>query len=93
MCESALKLRIVFDAITGEKDLGLREYELSIQDWKIVEDLHDVLKVCCSCLFGNTLHVACPNLIMRTSSLDLQGGNKALFCGAALNNCRRHPSH
>lgn len=35
-----------YDEITGNRDMNLRKYKLSPEEWKIVEDLTEVLKVC-----------------------------------------------
>jgi len=45
MLNFAVEYREVLDAITGDRDMKLRQYELSKEDWNIATQLHDVLKV------------------------------------------------
>ena len=45
MLEFAVKYRSALDSITGNRDMKLREYELSGEEWNIVKHLRDVLKV------------------------------------------------
>jgi hypothetical protein len=45
MLEFAVKFRPAIDTITDERDMKLRQYELLEQEWKIVRQLRDVLKV------------------------------------------------
>ncbi|KAG6806923.1 hypothetical protein H0H92_009552 [Tricholoma furcatifolium] len=45
MLEMALEYRDAVDAITADKTLKLRQYELDDSDWKIVSDVVLVLKV------------------------------------------------
>jgi hypothetical protein len=46
MLKFAVKYRVVVDAITGNKQLKLRQYELFDDDWLAIKDLIRVLKVC-----------------------------------------------
>jgi hypothetical protein len=46
MMEFALKYRKPIDAITADKSLKLRKYELDNDDWAIIGDLVAVLEVC-----------------------------------------------
>ena len=46
MLDFAPDYRPAVDAIIDEKEMKLRQYELSDKDWKIVKQLRDVLKVC-----------------------------------------------
>ena len=46
MLEYALKHREAVDTVTQRRDLGLRTFELTDHEWKIVEQLCSVLKVC-----------------------------------------------
>lgn len=46
MMAFALKYRQPVDAITADKTLKLRKYELDSEDWSIVVDLVAVLEVC-----------------------------------------------
>ena len=41
----AVKYREALDAITGDRDMKLRKYELSEEDWTVATQLCDVLKV------------------------------------------------
>lgn len=45
MLEFALKYRKAIDSVSAERDLELRPFELSATEWKIAEQLCDVLKV------------------------------------------------
>lgn len=46
MLEYSLNHRAAINQITQLRDHGLRKFELSDEEWKVVEQLHDVLKVC-----------------------------------------------
>lgn len=48
----AVDYRKVIDRIAGEKDMGLRDYEMDDEEWEIVQQLRDVLKV------SHKLHVS-----------------------------------
>lgn len=45
MMEFAVEYREVVNKILGERDLNLRDYELSAEEWEIATQLRDVLKV------------------------------------------------
>lgn len=45
MLNFAVEYRDALDAITGDRDMKLRQYELSEEDWKVATQLRDVLKV------------------------------------------------
>lgn len=45
MLNFAVEYREALDAITGDRDMKLRQYELSEEDWNIATQLRDVLKV------------------------------------------------
>ena len=45
MLAFALQYRVAIDNITGNKTASLRQYELSDEEWRIVEQLRDTLKV------------------------------------------------
>jgi hypothetical protein len=50
MLEYALKHRKAVDVVTQQRELGLRKFELSDDEWLVVEQLYSVLKVRpCSC--------------------------------------------
>jgi hypothetical protein len=46
MLNFTLKYRKGIDAITDKRTLGLGEYELKPDEWLLVKQLHNVLKVC-----------------------------------------------
>jgi hypothetical protein len=45
MLESAVDYRAAIDAITSNRDLNLRKYELADNEWAIAVNLRDTLKV------------------------------------------------
>ncbi|KAG6852532.1 hypothetical protein C0991_011129 [Blastosporella zonata] len=45
MLEFALKYKTAINAFTGDREMNLRKYELTSQEWTIVQQLHDVLKI------------------------------------------------
>ncbi|KAF5309387.1 hypothetical protein D9619_012291 [Psilocybe cf. subviscida] len=45
MLEFAIEYREVIDAITDERDMKMRKYELDDTEWKIAEELRDILLV------------------------------------------------
>lgn len=45
MLDYALQHREVVDGITQKRELGLRKFELSDEEWTVVEQLHTVLMV------------------------------------------------
>jgi hypothetical protein len=49
MLSFALKHREALTRMTSEKDNGLREYELTRNEWALAEELEQVLKVCDYC--------------------------------------------
>jgi hypothetical protein len=46
MLEYALDHRRAVDLVTQKRELGLRKFELTDDEWQVVEQLRDVLKVC-----------------------------------------------
>lgn len=46
MLDSCLKHRKAIDTFTGDKKNGLRVLEVSAEEWTIVKQLRNVLKVC-----------------------------------------------
>ena len=46
MLKFAIEYRLAIDTITAERDMKLRNYELGKEEWKVAEELCDVLKVC-----------------------------------------------
>jgi len=53
MLDFTVKYRMAIDTMTAARDLGLRNYELEQAEWKIAEDLREVLKVS---QFVTTIH-------------------------------------
>lgn len=49
MLHFAVEYREALDAMTGDRDMKLRQYELSEEDWNIATQLRDVLKVSFIC--------------------------------------------
>lgn len=45
MLEFAVEYREALDAITGDKEMKLRKYEMDNEEWEIARQLRDVLKV------------------------------------------------
>lgn len=58
MVKLAFKFRPAIDDITADKSLKLRKYELDDDDWKVIGDLIQVLKVC----FSSTAVVFWPGV-------------------------------
>ena len=46
MLEYCVRYRAAIDRITQKRDLGLRDFELTDEEWKLAEQLRDSLKVC-----------------------------------------------
>jgi hypothetical protein len=58
MLDSAIRFKAAVKDITSEQDNNLRDYELSRDEWAVLEELRDVLKVSCvlhshKCFAGN----------------------------------------
>ena len=49
MLNFTLRYQKPLQAITSNLDLNLQQYELSREEWKTAEQLHDVLKVLSMC--------------------------------------------
>jgi hypothetical protein len=45
MLEFALKYRAAIDKLSGTREMGLRQFELSKEEWVITEQLRDALQV------------------------------------------------
>ena len=61
----AVQYRTALEAITGDRNLTLRSYELNDEEWHLVEHLYKVLEAC------NSRY--CPSIRYQCSSLlDLQ---------------------
>ena len=45
MLDFAIDYRLAIDAVTSNRDLSLRKYELADNEWAIATNLHDTLKV------------------------------------------------
>jgi len=46
MLKFAIKYCLAIDTITAEHDMKLRDYKLGKEEWKVAEELCNVLKVC-----------------------------------------------
>jgi len=46
MLKFALEYRQVIDGIMADQDAELRVFKLKEEEWKITQQLHDVLEVC-----------------------------------------------
>jgi hypothetical protein len=70
MLDFALDYRPAIDQIIDEKEMKLRHYELSEEEWMIVKQLRDVLKVCSSLLihYPCSLFQYCRSSKMQCSS-------------------------
>ena len=44
MLNFALEYRVPIDAITSDRDLNLRKYELEDDEWEVAQNLCDTLK-------------------------------------------------
>ena len=53
MLNFALEYRKALDMISAEREMELRQCELSEEEWRIAKQLRDVLKVCFGCLFSH----------------------------------------
>jgi hypothetical protein len=51
MLKFAVEYRAALDTITADRNMKLRDYELGREEWKVAEELCDVLKVSYSTLF------------------------------------------
>jgi hypothetical protein len=49
MLKFALEYQQAIDTITADQDVELRAFELSEAEWKIAQQLHDVLEVSSTC--------------------------------------------
>lgn len=47
MLEFALDYQTAIDDISGDRELNLRQYEMSKVEWKLARQLCDILKVHC----------------------------------------------
>jgi hypothetical protein len=54
MLRFAVDYHEALDTITAERSMKLRDYELGKEEWKVAEQLCDVLKVCYSTFILNT---------------------------------------
>ncbi|KAF8867525.1 hypothetical protein BD779DRAFT_1464272 [Infundibulicybe gibba] len=66
MLEFAVKYKKAVDAISGDRTLKLRTYELSTEEWGIATQLRDVLKVHATLYFSR----ATPNLATVIPAMD-----------------------
>jgi hypothetical protein len=87
MLDFVLKYRVAIDGITDKHKLGLSSYGLDDHEWVLLEQLHDVLKVCRVC---STRDQSIHTLI--THSPDPEGCN-ALFLSVVTQSRQCHPGH
>ncbi len=85
MLEIALKYRKAIDSISAERELQLRPFELSNMEWKIAEQLRDILKVS-SCL------PPCIDVCVSCGMPDPQGCD-TVFLLINPQSRDHHPSH
>ena len=50
MLDYTLEHREAVDTVMQQRDLGLQKYELEDNEWEILQQLRDILKVCTLCL-------------------------------------------
>lgn len=88
MLDYALRHREVVDGITQKRELGLRKFELSDEEWTVVEQLHAVLTVS-----TRVILMCSPN--HGHAALGPQGRNTFLLAGDPQpGHCHtRHGSH
>jgi hypothetical protein len=51
MLDFAISYRAALDTITSDRDMKLRQFELSEEDWDTAVQLRDALKVCVELLY------------------------------------------
>ncbi|KAF9225172.1 hypothetical protein BS17DRAFT_794829 [Gyrodon lividus] len=68
MLEYALKHRRAVDVVTQQRELGLRKFELSDNEWLVIEQLYSMLKI----LKDATLFFSrsTPNLVTVVPAMD-----------------------
>jgi hypothetical protein len=59
MLNFAIDYRAAIDAITSNRDLNLRKYELEDNEWVIAVNLRDTLKVCTVLFYCAILSLNC----------------------------------
>ena len=84
MLHFALEYRLAIDAMTAMRDLRLRKYELSPEEWEIAKELRDVLKV----LFSLYSSFSSLNCFL----IDFQGRDTLLLAWHP-KSCHCHPSN
>jgi hypothetical protein len=86
MLDFALKYRVAIDGITDKHRLGLSSYGLDDHEWVLLEQLRDILKVCCVCsTYDQSIHT------LITCSPDPEGCN-TLFLAVVAQSRQCHPS-
>jgi len=67
MLNFAVEYQKALDAISADCDMELRKFELTENEWKIVAQLRDMLKVSCNFSFSHILDLgACLRRYSRT---------------------------
>jgi len=69
MLDFAIKYCDALDTITGDRDMNLRQYELSKKDWNVAIQLQDVLKVRFIVIFMSIVLNLAADLQRRNSFL------------------------
>ena len=59
MLEYCVRYRAAMNRVMQRRDLGLRMFELTDEEWKLAEQLHDSLKVCFLIASAWHLHSRC----------------------------------
>lgn len=85
MLEQALKYREAIDRITQQRDLGLRELELTDHEWSILMQLRDILKVS-----GLDTGAACWEKLTKVTGPQ---GRHTVFLTLHPKPCYRNPSN
>ena len=69
MLDFAIDYRAAIDAITSNRDLNLRKYELEDDEWVIAVNLRDTLKVCTVLFYCVYVIIKLPLSSCRYSSM------------------------
>ena len=92
MLTFAIQYRPAIDSMTAVRDLGLRKYELDQAEWKLVEELRDVLKV--SNFFVCSSHFSyLSEDIQRRDTVFLARNAQSRNCNPSYGSHRQIPCH
>jgi hypothetical protein len=75
MLDTALEYRKAIDVITSERVNGLRQFELTAEEWKLAGQLHNILKVCTNVCYIISSQVS----ILTLGLVGSQACNNLLF--------------